>query len=117
MESADLQQRLSRIATQWTLVFQAHRAADDGALSAQRALPADVRAPAEGSLDGEPDFFASWREELLDKTWRALAAFNSTYHAALLRRINDPDRSSEDMAQVLTVELQKPISAALVRKA
>src|SRR6266571_6521976 len=38
MKSQDLEQRLSRIATQWTVVFQAHGAADHAAGEARNRL-------------------------------------------------------------------------------
>jgi len=189
MDAQDLDHRLSRIATQWTVVFQAHGAGADTAVGARqillqrygrpvyRYLLAGVRdadaaeelaqefalklvrgdfqrvAPERGKFRhylktvlsnlindyhrerqvrpgalavepaapapaaDEPDFFASWRDELLDRTWKALAAFNPTYHAALQLRVAAEDMPSEEMAQALAAQLGKPISAALARKA
>jgi RNA polymerase sigma factor (sigma-70 family) len=189
MTAHDLDQRLSRIATRWTIVFQAHGAGGDMAQEARqtllqrygravyRYLLAGVRdadaaeelaqefalklvrgdfrrvAPERGKFrhylktvlsnlitdhhrerqarpgalgvepaapaaaEAEPDFFASWREELLERTWKALAAFNPTYHAALQMRVGQEDLPSEEMAAALTAQLGKPVSAALARKA
>src|SRR5712692_6717247 len=47
-------------------------------------------APAE-SLGSEADFLQSWREELLEGTWKALAKANLSYHAALLLRVKNVD--------------------------
>jgi RNA polymerase sigma-70 factor (ECF subfamily) len=191
MNSVELSQRLSRINTLWTMVFQAHAASGDqdevqqaqcilleryrgaifryllGAVRdaeaaeelaqefALRFVRGDFRradpkkgrfrnylktslsrlvtdhhrarqqapgplapsviggAPAE---DDEPSFAANWRQELLERTWQALAEFNPTYHAALHLRIEDPELPSAQMAAQLSEQLGKPISAALVRK-
>jgi RNA polymerase sigma factor (sigma-70 family) len=187
----DVNDRLSRISTQWSLVFQAHHEADQ-ASRAQRALlerytgavfryllgalrdpeaaeelsqefalrfvrgdfrraspergrfrnylktalihlvtdhhrqrqaqPAllhpDVPEPAAPSeADSEASFVASWREEVLEQTWQALGEFNATYRAALQLRVQEPDLTSNVMAERLTADLGKPISPALVRKA
>src|SRR5947199_219739 len=56
------------------------------------------------------------REEVLDRTWKALAEYNAVYHAALLLRIEQPEMPSQQMAAELTIKLGKPINAALVRK-
>jgi RNA polymerase sigma-70 factor (ECF subfamily) len=74
-------------------------------------------APAAPSLDDEMDFLQSWRDELLDRTWRALAEANPMYHAALLYRVENPDTSSAQAAAELSAQLQKPLNAAAVRKA
>jgi hypothetical protein len=75
-----------------------------------------VAAPETTAAD-EPTFLASWREELLERTWRALEQYNPTYKAALALRVQAPDMPSPEMAEQLTTQLGKPISAPLVRKA
>ena len=77
---------------------------------------AEVVAAAE-SIVAEPDFLANWREELLQRTWRALAQAQPDYHAILLHRVENPDATSAQAAEELQARLQKPISAAAVRKA
>lgn len=192
MDPQSLQARLSRISTQWTVVFNAHGGGIDAAQAAQARLmqrysgaayryllgatrDADVAeelaqefalrfvrgsfrnaAPERGrfrdylkaalsnlvndhhrakqawpkqmaedapepaapgeSVGAEPDFLQSWREELLERTWNALAAVQPAYRAALQLRIENPDMPSAEMAERLTEQLGKPFSAALVRK-
>jgi RNA polymerase sigma-70 factor (ECF subfamily) len=69
------------------------------------------------SVDEEEQFLRSWREELLERTWKALAEAQPTYHAVLLYRVENPDTPSAEMAQELSVRLGKPLNAAAVRKA
>jgi RNA polymerase sigma-70 factor (ECF subfamily) len=193
MDRGNLNERLSRISTLWTLFLQAHQGPEGGAPAAQcllmrryggavyryllgavrdpdaaddlsqefalrfvrgdfgRADPARGRfrdylrtalihlvndyhrarqaaprelhldapepaAPSPQNLDDEGGFLASWREDLLDRTWRALAEANSSYHAALCLRIENPDLPSAQMAERLTTQLGKPFTAASVRK-
>jgi RNA polymerase sigma-70 factor (ECF subfamily) len=91
--------------------YHARRKAAPRPLAAEVAQPAPLAGP-----DSERDFLASWREELLQRTWSALAADNITYHAALRLRVEAPDMTSAEMANQLTTQLGRPISAALVRK-
>jgi RNA polymerase sigma factor (sigma-70 family) len=191
MERAEFDQRLSRISTQWTMVFRAHGEGGDAPALAQRVLleryggavfrylvgavrdadaaeelaqefalrflrgdfrrakpekgrfrnylktalvhmvtdhhrarqaaprplAPDAAAPPTPEADDEATFLASWREELLEKTWSALEQYNPTYKAALALRIQEPDMTSAQMAEHLTAQLGKPVAAALVRKA
>jgi RNA polymerase sigma-70 factor (ECF subfamily) len=193
MSMSDASDRLSRISTQWTMVFQAHdgeaaivtaaqrqwlerysgaiyryllgavrdpqvaeelaqelafrfvrgdfRKADPGrgrfrdylktALihlvtdhhRAQQARPrqlgSEIQAPPSPippSVDAEADFVTHWRQELLDRTWKALAAAQPDYHALLLFRVENPEGSSADAAAQLSARLGRPITAAAVRK-
>ncbi len=69
------------------------------------------------SIHEEEEFLKSWREELLERTWKALAEAQPTYHAVLLYRLENPDAPSTGVAQELSVQLGKPLNAAAVRKA
>lgn len=84
-----------------------------------QGLPADPAAALATPTNEEADrtFLKSWRAELLDRTWKALAAEQPTYHAVLQLRIADPELPSTAMAERLTGELGKPMSPANVRKA
>jgi RNA polymerase sigma-70 factor (ECF subfamily) len=192
MDAHELEQRLSRIATQWTMVFRAHQAPPDDAGAARRRLmerysgaayryllgavrDADVAAdlcqdfavrflrgdfhraakergrfrdylktalihlvtdyhrarqawpqglpddpaapPRASSAQEDASFLQNWRDELLERTWQALAAEQPTYHAVLKLRIAEPELPSSAMAERLTRELGKPMTAANVRKA
>jgi RNA polymerase sigma-70 factor (ECF subfamily) len=84
-----------------------------------RALAPDAPEPAAPPAeDPETDeaFLACWREELLDRAWKALANDNPAYHAALLFRVENPDASSADAAEQLGGRLGKAVTAAWVRK-
>jgi RNA polymerase sigma-70 factor (ECF subfamily) len=81
-----------------------------------RPLPADAAAPAAPSA-AEPDaFLASWREELLARTWSALGQASADQHAVLRHRIDNPDLSSAQMADALAAPLGRRLTAAWVRK-
>ena len=78
-------------------------------------LPVDTPDRAAGA-EGEPDFTATWREELLERTWKSLGEANRSYHAALLLRVENPDMPSPELADALRVQLGRNINAGLARK-
>ena len=186
MEPADFDQRLSRIATLWTLHLQAHapeavaeargellyryraaayryviaavrdvdaaddlvqefavrflrgdfRHADPGrgrfrdyvrtALShlvndhrrARQNAPAQLASePAAPSGEADTMFHAAWRDELLERTWQALAEEQPTGCAVLRLRVEERELTSNQMAERLTVSLGRPQTAEGVRKA
>lgn len=194
MDSGELNQRLSRISTQWTMVFHAHAGGAETVTSAQmllleryssavyryllgavrdpdvaeelaqefalRFVRGDFRradpergrfrdylrtalihlvtdyhraqqarprhfesgnfepaSPPPTTADTESEFVSHWRAELLERTWKALAEVQPDYHAILLFRVNNPDVPSSEAARELDATLQKPITAAAVRKA
>jgi DNA-directed RNA polymerase specialized sigma24 family protein len=65
----------------------------------------------------EVDFLESWRAELLDRTWKALAAAQPMYHAVLLFRVENPDMPSPRMAEELGARLGTSLRSDQVRKA
>jgi RNA polymerase sigma-70 factor (ECF subfamily) len=73
--------------------------------------------PAAAADDSEPDFLAAWRSELLERTWRALAEAQPTYHAVLLFRVQNPEAQSPLIAEQLSKQLDKPLTSDTVRKA
>jgi RNA polymerase sigma factor (sigma-70 family) len=83
-------------------------------------LPADVverpTPPREGA-DSEVAFLHSWREELVNRTWQALAQAKPTCHAVLVFHVENPGLPSPQMAEQLTARLGKPFTAAHVRVA
>jgi DNA-directed RNA polymerase specialized sigma24 family protein len=83
-----------------------------------RPLPADVPASIEPSGPATAvDFLDTWRTELLDRTWKALAAAQPMYHAVLLFRVENPDVPSAQMAEQLAAQLGTPMRSDQVRKA
>jgi RNA polymerase sigma factor (sigma-70 family) len=86
-----------------------HRARQAG----PKPLAIDAAAP---ELPSEDDFVGGWRQSVLDQTWKALAEANPTFHAVLALRIENPDMPSSEMAERLTAQLGKPMSAENIRK-
>lgn len=77
------------------LVTDYHRQRQAAAMS----LPAEVATPA--PTEEDEDFLQSWREELLSKSWQALAEEHPDFHAVLLARVQDPDAASAELAERL----------------
>jgi RNA polymerase sigma-70 factor (ECF subfamily) len=72
--------------------------------------------PAAPICDDDPSFLDSWRQELLERTWRSLETANATYHAVLRFRVENPDVQSPEAAAQLSAQLGKPLTPELVRK-
>jgi RNA polymerase sigma-70 factor (ECF subfamily) len=78
--------------------------------------PPDRRTPELVAESLHGDFLASWREELLQRTWQGLSQLNGSYHAVLLCRVENPDLPSARIAEELSKSLGRPLTAAWVRK-
>jgi RNA polymerase sigma-70 factor (ECF subfamily) len=65
--------------------------------------------------DSEAAFLQSWRQELLNRAWDALAETKPNYHAVLIFHVENPDLPSSRMAADLAARLGKPLTAAHVR--
>jgi DNA-directed RNA polymerase specialized sigma24 family protein len=86
--------------------------------SRPRPLRHDVPAGSPGEVpDTDPDFLANWRAELLERTWKSLAAAQPTYHAVLLFRVENPEVPSPEMAEQLAARLGTSMRPDQVRKA
>jgi DNA-directed RNA polymerase specialized sigma24 family protein len=92
-------------------------------MRAPRQLESDKPDPAvvcEPDAEQEQAFLATWRDELLMRTWSALAAADEangqSFHAVLRFRAEHPDLRSHEMAEELSQLLGKPLTAAGVRK-
>jgi DNA-directed RNA polymerase specialized sigma24 family protein len=86
--------------------------------SRPRPLPrGELAIPAAAGTESEADFLESWRAELLDRTWKALAADQPMYHAVLLFRVENPDVPSPRMAEELGARLGTSLRSDQVRKA
>ncbi len=89
----------------------------------QQAQPRTLASddPAVERLADAPDqadraFRDSWRDELLARTWAALAAAQPAAAAVLRSRTAHPELSSAERAERLAGELGKPLTAAGVRQ-
>jgi len=80
----------------------------------------DPSVSCEPDADSERAFLTTWRDELLARTWTALAAAdqanNQSFHAVLRFRADHPELRSHEMAEPLSGLLGKPLNAASVRK-
>jgi RNA polymerase sigma factor (sigma-70 family) len=88
-----------------------------------QAYDSEIQEPADNSSPadcGDQDFVASWRDELLTQTWEALERIEKQtgqlFHTMLRFKATWPDVKSELMAQQLSKQLGKPLTAASVRQ-
>ena len=74
---------------------------------------------AEHDLCDDESFHRSWRQELLDRSWAALAEqerrHGTPFYSALRLLVDDPRRSSQDVAAELTQQRGKPVTAGNLR--
>jgi hypothetical protein len=81
-------------------------------------LPADIGdrtvAPDAAAKD-EAAFLQSWRDELINRTWIALAVAKPIYHHVLVFHVENPDLPSAVAAVRLGTQLGKPFTAAHLR--
>jgi RNA polymerase sigma-70 factor (ECF subfamily) len=80
----------------------------------------EPEAPAADIHQQERDFLQNWREELLKRAWGALADIErrtgKAFHSALHLRANHPQLRSAEMAEQLSAQLGRAISAAGLRQ-
>jgi RNA polymerase sigma-70 factor (ECF subfamily) len=81
---------------------------------------AEPAAPAGGPSEADAAFLASWRAELLDRAWKALAELEESsgqpFHAVLRFRVEHGDLRSPEMAEQLGQRLNRPLTAAGFRQ-
>lgn len=96
-----------------------HMATDHRRTQAQlpQPLKTDTAAPPPESIDDDAVFLASWRAEMLDRTWDALSVASPTGHAVLMLHVAEPDLNSTQLADRLQKQLGRDTNAAAVRKA
>jgi RNA polymerase sigma-70 factor (ECF subfamily) len=86
-------------------------------LVAESALPAPAVAPTDAA---DADFTVAWREEVMARTWQALATWEretgQPLHTVLRMRTDNPDLPSSALAERLAQRLGKPITGGWVRK-
>jgi RNA polymerase sigma-70 factor (ECF subfamily) len=79
-------------------------------------LPPDYPAPLAGPLEvDDVAFSASWREELLARTWASMEQAHSAFHAVLLSHAERPDLSPRERTAELSAKTGKPLSAGNIR--
>ena len=76
--------------------------------------------PAESPPDEDRAFRDSWRAELIERAWRALAQVQEDcgqpYYQFLRFRFENEELSSDEMAEKFSVQMGKPLTAAGVRQ-
>jgi RNA polymerase sigma-70 factor (ECF subfamily) len=97
------------------LVTDYHRSHQQQPRLLSSDAPEPAALPDEGP-DTETNFLATWREELLERTWKALAEHNPAYYAVLRFRVDHPDVTSTETAEQLSAHLGKPLTGDWVRK-
>jgi RNA polymerase sigma-70 factor (ECF subfamily) len=88
-----------------------------------RALPqdaAEAQAPGQDPAAADPLFLETWRQTLLGRAWQALAEVEAQtgqpFHTVMRLRVDQPNLRSAQMAEQLSTQLGKPISAAGLRQ-
>lgn len=97
--------RLSRISTIWTMLREAQEGAGE-----------EVDETAFGG-DEDRTFAQTWRDDLLGRTWKALAEAHMDLHAVLRFRTDHPDLRSAEMAREMNHQFGKKLTADAVRQA
>lgn len=77
--------------------------------------PLDIDSPAPTDPSGD-DFITEWREAVIEQTWKALEAASATYYAALRLRVENAEMPSPEMAERLSDQMGRPVTAENVRK-
>ncbi len=99
------------------IVDHQRRGKRDARMSPLRTATPEPKAPTEEQHDNL--FSATWRDDLLSRVWDRLAdqerATGKPYHTALRCRVDFPDLRSPDLAEKLSVLLEKPMKAGAVR--
>jgi RNA polymerase sigma-70 factor (ECF subfamily) len=79
-----------------------------------------AQAPDSDPSAPDPLFTENWRQALLSRAWEALAEVEAEtgqpFHTVMRIRVDQPDATSDEMAQQLSARLSKPISAAGLRQ-
>jgi RNA polymerase sigma factor (sigma-70 family) len=77
-------------------------------------------ASAANPAENDQQFVESWRDELLDRAWKALEKLqNETgqmYYAVLRYRSEHPEQRSAEISEQLSLQLGKPVNAPWVRQ-
>lgn len=83
-------------------------------------LPDDLAGESDEQKESDALFMAGWREELLARTWEALAEYEQStgkpYHAVMRLKTREPQLSSPELAARLGQECQKTYTPEAVRQ-
>ncbi len=97
---------------------QQNRARDRGPQPLPEKL--EVAAAEEGPGESDPAFVQAWREELLARTWEALAQAQeetgTVWHTLLRLKTEQPELRSAELAALLAPKLGKVLSEEAVRQ-
>jgi RNA polymerase sigma-70 factor (ECF subfamily) len=84
--------------------------------SRPQPLPYDCADPRPAVPEpADDEFIRSWREELVNRAWEALALAQPTFYAALLLRVQKPELPSPQLAVELAARVGRPFTATHVR--
>ncbi|MEM6329225.1 MAG: sigma-70 family RNA polymerase sigma factor [Planctomycetota bacterium] len=99
------------------IVDQQRRGKRDARIGQLRSGTPEPKAPTE--RQHEELFSATWRDDLLSRVWRRLEKHEQStgkpYHTALKCRVDFPDVRSPELAERLSEQLGKPMTAGAVR--
>jgi DNA-directed RNA polymerase specialized sigma24 family protein len=77
-------------------------------------LPENLATPPDPICEceqSESTFIESWREEMVSRTWAALAETHSNLFTVLMCHVRAPDVPAQQKAEQLAAELEKPFTA------
>lgn len=83
-----------------------------------RTLPDDHPEPQQEHLsdtDTDEAFAASWREELINQTWKSLEQTQPNYHRVLLLHVAHSELTAAEIAEQFAADRGKPMTAGHVR--
>lgn len=91
-------------------------------INPQPLPPGEAEAVAEAPSDADLDqsFVVKWKEELLDRTWEALAAHEKAsghaYYTVLRCKTNQPEARSGQLAALVSAKLRRTVTADNLRQ-
>lgn len=103
----------------WNLIhdYRNKQRAQPGGIEAESRLPAPA---IEDQPASDQEFVDRWREEIMQRTWSALAEEEKKgkqpYHAVLQYRAANPKETSAQMAKALSTQLGRPLTDDGVRQ-
>lgn len=93
--------------------YRKRRHRDPHALTNDNPPMADLASPPDSE---SAEFDEDWRQTLLARAWNHLSETKPIYHAVLYLRASNPELSSTEMAEQLSTQLGKTLTAESVRQ-